>query len=110
MRQREVRKGLVPVEGKHYLRGHKIKSVNGEWVYCDTGLPTVDTWKDRPCGRCGLENTIEGHDGCLGTLPCGVMNACCGHGEPSSAYVQFSIRGWMAIIVCKFLKMVSLLR
>jgi hypothetical protein len=32
--------------------------------------------------------TPEGHDGCLGTLP-GVMNACCGHGDPRDTFVQF---------------------
>jgi len=40
------------------------------------------------CGHCGLRRTVEGHDGCIGTLP-DVMNACCGHGEDGMAYVQF---------------------
>lgn len=40
------------------------------------------------CEHCGLEVTPEGHDGCIGTLE-GVMNACCGHGKPEAAYVQF---------------------
>ena len=59
--------------------------VDGEWQYEDTGEPTVGS--DRPCGRCGEERTLKGHDACLGALP-GVMNACCGHGEVSEAYVQ----------------------
>ena len=71
-----------------YLRGHKIECVNGRWFFSDTGEPTIDTWENRPCGHCGRENTIEGHDGCLGTLK-GVMNACCGHGQEKEAYVQF---------------------
>lgn len=71
-----------------YLRGHRIKEVGGEWIYCDTGEPTVDTWQDRPCGKCGLPFTEDGHDGCLGELP-NVVNACCGHGCAGEAYVQF---------------------
>ncbi len=72
-----------------FFRGHPTRRGNdGEWYYCDTGEPTVDTWRDRPCGHCGMHFTDEGHDGCLGELP-GVMNACCGHGETRCAYVQF---------------------
>ncbi len=41
-----------------------------------------------PCNNCRLHRTPEGHDACLGTLP-GVMNACCGHGDPWDIYVQF---------------------
>lgn len=50
-------------------------------------LQTSDS-PDQRCGFCGLAKTPEGHDGCLGTLP-GVMNACCGHGRPHEAYIQF---------------------
>lgn len=42
----------------------------------------------RTCGSCGCDNTTEGHDACLGTLP-GVMNACCGHGDRDQSYIQF---------------------
>ena len=70
------------------LRGHPIRLTDdGEWVYCDTGEPTVEGWEERSCGHCGLSRTVEGHDGCIGTLP-GVKNACCGHGEVELAYVQ----------------------
>jgi len=42
------------------------------------------------CAKCMKGPTKEGHDGCIGTLPAlNVMNACCGHGRESSAYVQF---------------------
>lgn len=41
------------------------------------------------CEHCGKGVTKEGHDGCIGTLPDEVMNACCGHGVTLSAYVQF---------------------
>lgn len=72
-----------------FLRGHQIeKNEAGVWVYSDDKTTTADNWMKRPCGFCGLHNTPEGHDGCLGTLP-GVKNACCGHGNPNEAYIQF---------------------
>ena len=56
------------------------------------------------CEKCSLPPTKEGHDGCIGLLPSpDVMNACCGHGKDSSAYVQFwsdkdsAIRGSEAV-------------
>ena len=70
------------------LRGHDIEMLNGQYVFSDTKEPTFNNWQNRPCGHCGLSNTTEGHDGCLGSLP-GVMNACCGHGNINEAYVQF---------------------
>ena len=77
-------------------RGHEIEQV---YVYKDTEQLVKDN-VNRACGYCGLENTPEGHDGCLGTLP-NVMNACCGHGRINEAYVQFGnnsvIRGHIAI-------------
>lgn len=70
-------------------RGHAIeKDDSGVYRFVDTGEPVPETWKSRPCGICGLHNTPEGHDGCLGTIP-GVRNACCGHGVEQEAYVQF---------------------
>lgn len=77
----------VPREANH-LRGHAIEWDGERWVYVDTGEPTTAGWTVRPCGHCGLPNTPEGHDGCLGTLP-GVMNACCGHGDEGSVYIQW---------------------
>lgn len=71
------------------LRGHEIEFKDGEWVYSDNKDPTRFNWKERACGHCGLYNTPEDHDGCLGTLP-DVINACCGHGLVKGAYVQFS--------------------
>lgn len=70
------------------FRGYNIEEADGVFVFSDTGLPVEDTWQERPCGACGRANTPEGHDGCLGTLP-GVVNACCGHGVTSEAYVMF---------------------
>ena len=68
-------------------RGHPITQVASDtWVYSDTREPVADN-PNRDCGHCGLPNTPEGHDGCLGTIP-GAMNACCGHGNQGAAYVQ----------------------
>ncbi len=87
-----------------HLRGHEIVLVNEEWCFVDTLERSASTWLQRPCGLCGEENTPEGHDVCLGTLP-GVMNACCGHGDLRDAYVQFhdgtSIQGQAAITFVK---------
>ena len=41
------------------------------------------------CNECKLPPTKDGHDGCLGTLPGDVMNACCGHGNDEQAYIQY---------------------
>lgn len=42
------------------------------------------------CKYCDLLPTLEGYDGCLGTLPGDVMNACCGHGgHLEGAYIQY---------------------
>lgn len=60
----------------------------------------LDGYAKQTCGHCGKNRTIEGHDGCIGTLD-KVMNACCGHGEDELAYVQFwtgkCIRGIRAL-------------
>ena len=80
-----------------YLRGHKVGTSNGrDWLYCDTLAEFDDS---RPCIRCGLMPTKEGHDACLGTIP-GVRDACCGHGveegyaigdgETSRVYIDLS--------------------
>lgn len=57
------------------------------------------------CIKCNLGPTEEGHDGCLGTLPYPVMNACCGHGADNQAYIQYwdgeIIRGDEALSVQK---------
>ncbi|GJM84307.1 hypothetical protein HMSSN139_68030 [Paenibacillus sp. HMSSN-139] len=92
-----------------HLRGHRIEFIDGVWVYSDTKEPTVinGEYNERPCGQCGMHQTKEGHDSCLGTLK-GVMNACCGHGHTRDAYVQLldgtTIRGhdaWMLQNVLK---------
>lgn len=71
-----------------FLRGHPIIHQEGRWVFEATGIVTTGAWQYMPCGLCGRFPTPEGHDPCLGTLP-GVRNACCGHGQPEQAYIQF---------------------
>ena len=61
------------------------------------------------CAECGLPPSPEGHDGCLGELnPKIVMNACCGHGNISGAYLQYwdgsAIRGKQALVDMQILK------
>lgn len=61
------------------------------------------------CAHCTRSPTKEGHDGCLGKLDeTIVMNACCGHGDESFAYIQFwdrtRIAGKSALIKIKELK------
>ena len=81
----------MTIENK--LRGHHIEWSEEKdcWLYSDTKEPTYAYVLDCPraCGHCGEENTPEGYDACLGTLP-EVMNACCGHGDEDMTYIQFS--------------------
>ena len=70
-----------------HWRGHEIVKKDGVYYYVDTGKPVAENPRDW-CGHCGLHNTPEGHDGCIGHIPT-AMNACCGHGKPNEAYVQY---------------------
>ncbi len=72
---------------KSYLRGHEIvfNDASECWCWADTGEPTIG--EDRSCGRCGKDETEEGHDACIAKLP-GVVNACCGHGQ-NEGYISF---------------------
>lgn len=81
-------------------RGHLISlNENLDWIFIEDACRVKDD-PYRLCKHCKIENTPEGHDGCLGILP-GVMNACCGHGNDNESYVQFPdgkvIRGEKAI-------------
>lgn len=74
------------------LRGHAVyEDEGGTFRFCDTNEPTESTWFNRPCGKCGKYGSSNDGlpDPCLGNLP-GVTNACCGHGDPSQAYICFS--------------------
>ena len=51
--------------------------------------PNGDLQKPPPCGNCGHQKEFKGEpDGCLGYVP-GVVDACCGHGDPNRAYLHF---------------------
>lgn len=85
-------------------RGHAIELAGNTWIYSDTRKPVSDE-PDRACGHCGLANTPEGYDGCIGEVP-GALNACCGHGDDSAAYVQLAereARGADALVVIRCL-------
>ena len=81
------------------MRGHEVYCKDGVFYYSDTNEPTVGN--NRDCGHCNKPNRDDEHDVCISELP-GVMNACCGHGEPECAYVQFPdstcIRGEEAVL------------
>lgn len=69
---------------KSNSRGHIIKYVSGDWVGEDGPHITLNGG----CTKCGEEPNERGHAACIKNLP-GVKNACCGHGYPSYAYIQF---------------------
>lgn len=72
-----------------FYRGHPLIVIHGQWVYKDTHEKApVEGGIPRPCKKCGKVGE-NGVDACLGILP-GVRNACCGHGDPSKAFVQFT--------------------
>lgn len=71
------------------FRGHSIELIGDSFYYVDNGDPVAATWEQRPCGHCGLANTPEGYDGCMGEIK-GAINACCGHGNNKEAYVQYA--------------------
>lgn len=89
---------------RSHWRGHSIYTKG--WFYSDTNQKVSDN-PSRRCKRCKKENRMDDHDPCLGKLP-HVMNACCGHGVKSFAYVQFidksSIHGKEAIEIIEILK------
>jgi hypothetical protein len=95
-------------ESGDFYRGHSIELLSGEeWVYSDTKESVKLTHESRTCGHCNKPRTSAGHDICLGTLG-GIMNACCGHGTETEAYVQFldgfCVRGYDAKVVLRILK------
>lgn len=79
---------------------------SNKWKYIDND-EEFSAKNKRDCIYCGKPQTIEGHDGCLGTL-IGVKNACCGHGGIDNCYVQFldgeSIHGEDAKVILNILK------
>ena len=65
-------------------KGHLIVWKNRQWVYEDNNVPVEE--ESRPCAHCGAD--ILTHDACIGRIP-NVKGACCGHGDPSKAYIVF---------------------
>ena len=66
-----------------YVRGHAVSfdEDSRTWLY-DDDLSPVDmsgSVIDRPCAKCRVKPTQEGHDPCIANLP-DVEYACCGHG------------------------------
>ena len=78
----------------HITRGHLYSYDSKTFLDCrweDTGeefdiLSRED--RKRPCAKCGVLPTVEGHDACIANLP-GVAYACCGHGDTSRCYIKF---------------------
>jgi len=70
-------------------RGHPVVFIDPQLYYTDT--IELTRLQCRPCGVRGKFNSKQGHDACISSIP-GILNACCGHGEEKSAYVQFSDR------------------
>lgn len=92
---------------RNHHRGHLMyfDLASDAWKYADDD--TLVRGQERPCGHCEESTTPKGHDPCISDLP-GVMNACCGHGRPQEAYVQFSnwkcIRGQHALDIANEMK------
>lgn len=77
----------VRYTARSYIMGHEVHCPLGtdNWVYADNGKPLIE--EERPCIKCGLHATPEGHDPCIKNLP-GVIAACCGHGT-ARGFVAF---------------------
>ncbi len=69
------------------FEGVAVTDDNSDLFYVDTGKLATG---ERPCGSCGLV-ADEGYvpDPCIGMIP-GVRAACCGHGDPSQAYIWWA--------------------
>jgi len=94
-------KHLIPYSSMSSLRGHKIYWDGKEFRYSDNHTATAGDRQSRDCGSCALPNRKDEHDACIGELPGDVINACCGHGEVTEAYIQYSnkpsLRGVAAV-------------
>lgn len=101
-------KAYAHLKEQPHLRGHPIYlDKDGEFRYRDNDNLTVKTYRRRDCGSCQKPNRPDDHDACLGELP-SVINACCGHGDVSAAYIQWPdetcIRGEEALAKMEELK------
>jgi hypothetical protein len=88
---------------RSFLNGNLICFIDDAWRYAWGG--DVDRDNPRPCPKCNMTPTEEGHDACLKNLP-GVKAACCGHGK-HEGYVRFDddteIRGVFTITSMTFI-------
>lgn len=78
----------MTARGNH--RGHTMyfDEPTESWRYEDDGV-LVSEDPARTCGHCKQDTPANGHDPCIANLP-GVVNACCGHGDETEAYVMFT--------------------
>lgn len=92
---------------KAKVNGNDIKFENNKWTFSNNDKEVSENYKLSECPNCHKNPTQEGHDGCMGTL-IGVRTACCGHGNPEDAYVEFYnreiITGETAIVIQNILK------
>lgn len=81
------------MSNSYFYQGHEIYFNHGCWRFKSDGTETSESeFLKRGCGFCGLnyiQDAGEVYDGCMGKIKGSVMNACCGHGNDSDAYVQF---------------------
>jgi hypothetical protein len=85
-----VTREVSEVSARGWSRGHATywDEEAGVWRFADdSSLEANWGGVERPCVKCALMPTPEGHDACLGTIP-GAVAACCGHGvvPPSVMY------------------------
>lgn len=86
-RHKDYKFNFPKIQNHH--NGHLIyfDHVSDCWRYSYDNL-AINEDRERPCVRCKLPPTKEGHDPCIANLP-GVENACCGHGV-SEGYIAFT--------------------
>lgn len=71
----------------------QVKDLKGDMTIKYYGPEHAGSGQYGICGKCKKRPTLEGHDGCLGTLPSPyIMSACCGHGNDNAAYIQYYSR------------------
>jgi len=68
--------------------GKQLKDTASKPLKPWEGVANVTGQIQDNCNHCGLKRGIDGYDPCIGELK-GAKNACCGHGNVNSAYVQF---------------------
>lgn len=78
------------IDTKHF-RGHPIYVDGlGDHRYRKNDKLVEFHYPDHPCKVCGLTAPQGEHDPCIKSLGGNVTDACCGHGDEATAYVQYS--------------------